>query len=49
MYTLKLLACNAKIDEQIYLSTAGKGLRGLDFVGNITLCSNLNPVTSVPS
>ena len=26
MYTLKLLARNAKIDEQIYLSTAGKGL-----------------------
>ena len=27
MYTLKLLARNAKIDEQIYLSTAGKGLK----------------------
>ena len=26
MYTIKLLARNAKIDEQIYLSTAGKGL-----------------------
>ena len=48
MYHVKVLARNTKLDEQIYLSTAGKGLRTCIEGNDTNFCESFFFFKSIP-